>query len=81
MLYYGEKDGFPIITFTSSAADRPYTKPAASYLKMIALGLRDFHKLTDQEMSEYLITKPGIAGNYSESELDAIIRVATKCAH
>lgn len=69
MLYCGEKDGLPIITFTSPSQDRPYTKPAAQYLKTIASGLRSSHGLSDDEICDYLIAKPGIAGNYSKTEL------------
>jgi len=73
MLYVGEKDGFPVITFTSPREDRPYNKPAPAYLKMIALGLQDAHGLNNLEVEKYLLSKPGIKGSYTAEELGEAI--------
>jgi hypothetical protein len=73
ILYCGEKDGYPVITFTSPLELQVYAKPEPTYLRTIAAGLKDFHGLDDQEVIEYLIVKPGVQENYSSDELSELL--------
>lgn len=41
VLYLGEEDGYPILTFTADWEGVPFTKPSKEYLGMIINGLRD----------------------------------------
>jgi hypothetical protein len=72
MIYCGDQDGFPIISFTAPTERRPYTKPSGAYLRMISGGLRRAHDLSNEEVYAYLLRKPGIAENYTTEELAAL---------
>jgi hypothetical protein len=56
ILYIGEKDGYPIYTFTSNEdiENAVLTKPSISYLNTIMIGLKEAFGLTHQEAMEYL---------------------------
>lgn len=70
IVYLGEKDGYPIFTFTSEwDLEVPFNKPSKEYLHMIIDGLQEDVQLTSAEVIDYLITKPGIAGNYNKEDL------------
>lgn len=69
IMYCGEEDGFPILSFTSSVEVRPFAKPAPAYLGTIAKGLMMAHDLSHDEASDYLLSKPGITDNYLAHEL------------
>jgi hypothetical protein len=74
ILYLGEENGFATFTFTGDAdLDVPYTKPSDEYLKMIIEGLKKSVQLNNTEILDYLLTKPGIDGNYSRDEIEMLI--------
>jgi hypothetical protein len=73
LIFVGNKDNYPIFTFTNEINIQPTTKPSENYLTMIISGLIETHKLTNQEITEYLLSKDGILGNYSEVQLLEII--------
>jgi len=71
IVYLGEQDGFPIYTFTSGkniALETPVA-PSPQYLQYIISGLKEVYPVTDEDIVKYLITKPGIKGNYTIGEL------------
>jgi hypothetical protein len=69
----GEQDGYPVLSFTSPTERRPYTKPSARYLRMIAVGLQKVHQLDLAGTVGYLLGKHGIAENFTAEQLEAVI--------
>ncbi|QOY38703.2 hypothetical protein AWH56_020650 [Anaerobacillus isosaccharinicus] len=74
ILYLGEKNGYPIFTFTGDFdLDVPFSKPSKEYLRMIIKGLKNTIKLDNLEIINYLCTKPGIESNYSRQDLEKLM--------
>ncbi|MDP4084086.1 MAG: hypothetical protein Q8934_05660 [Bacillota bacterium] len=73
MLYLGEKNEYPIFTFTSpwGIDEIKWKKPSNPYLKTIITGLQETY--TNKEIYEYFKDKPGIKGEYSDEELAKLI--------
>lgn len=70
----GEHDGAPVLTF--SAADPtaiPLNPPAPAYVRMMVSGLREAHGMSDAELVEYLLARPGMAGAWDERRLVALL--------
>lgn len=67
----GERDGVTMVTFTHPAPlrDNPSTAPVIGYLDMLAEGLRDAHRLSDEAIAEYLCSHPGAAGAWTPDAL------------
>lgn len=74
ILLVGEKDGFPIVTFTAkwSVDNITYTKPSERYLKTILSGLIE-SDISKEELMNYLVHLKGIDGFYTYDELRNII--------
>ncbi|WP_240795382.1 hypothetical protein [Aquibacillus halophilus] len=76
--YLGEADGYPIFTFTADwDLDVPFNKPSNEYLSMIINGLKAIIGLEDIEIFNYLRTKPGIANNYTNTELEELVNFSS----
>ncbi|MFC7746182.1 hypothetical protein [Lentibacillus kimchii] len=74
ILYLGEEDGYPIFTFTSGRdLDVSVNAPSDAYLSMIIQGLETTVDLADSDILDYLRTKPGIDGRYSQKELEELL--------
>lgn len=74
ILYCGTQDDIPIVAITTPVPHTIFNKPSPAYLHIIASSLRgNVHRLTMDELVDYLLQKPGIAGNYSEAELRQVI--------
>lgn len=73
LLYLGEYDKNPIFTLTNENNLTQSTKPSAEYLQTIIKGIQQSHNLTIQEIVNYLMSKRGVAGNYSADELQNLI--------
>lgn len=73
ILYLGEKNGQPILSFTNTSDLSEYRAPAPNYLQSLIRGLREGHDLSNQEILEYLQNKKGIEGAISAAELEALI--------
>lgn len=74
IVYLGEKDGFPIYTFTSDANfNVPYNRPSNEYLKMIISGMKKTLQLSNNEITMYFLSKRGVKGNYTEAEIRALL--------
>ena len=69
LLYFGDNNGHPIFTLTNESNLTDSTKPSAEYLRTIIIGIQQTHKLTNQEIANYLIDKRGVNGNYTADEL------------
>lgn len=74
ILYLGEAQGYPILTFTADwDLDVPFVKPSTEYLSMISYGLKTTLLLENEEIVQYLSTKPGIDGEYTHTELEKLV--------
>jgi len=71
LIYVGTKDEYPIFTFTNEK-NLEATKPSLAYLKMIAAGLVASHKLTQNQIIDFLLARPGVTGNYTREELTSL---------
>jgi hypothetical protein len=71
----GETGGFPMVTFTAPwrMSDVDTRTPAAAYLRMIGLGLRETHGWSVAQASGYLAALPGAAGHWSSTAIAAAL--------
>jgi hypothetical protein len=70
----GERDGVPMFTVThGTVTDLVPVAPTAAYLRWIAIGLTEAHGWTAQRISRYLCDAPGVLGNWSADEIEAVI--------
>jgi hypothetical protein len=70
----GELEGSPVLTFTTpdpTALQR--SSPTATYLRMIASGLREAHELSDREVVAYLLARPGIQPGWDADRLTELL--------
>ncbi len=75
LLYLGEKEGAPVVTFTSEDyLSNEINKPDDAYLFTIIKGLQEIYDLDRPVLKEYFLNKTGIAGNISGSELSGFIQ-------
>lgn len=73
----GEDNGIPIYTITNKRRLNNNMPPSKKYLKTVALGLKETYNMDNEEISEYLIGKNGIKGNFTKDNLISIIKSAT----
>ena len=69
----GENSGVPIYTITNESVLSNTICPADTYLKTIALGLKETYKFNEQEIADYLIDKEGIKDCLKKDNLMKII--------
>ena len=62
LIYCGERDGYPMLTFTASENRTDFNRPSPPYLRMIHRGLQESHGLSTDDAVEYLRGKPGVPG-------------------
>jgi tetratricopeptide (TPR) repeat protein len=76
ILYLGERDGFPIYTFTSgkNIALEPPVAPSPEYLQAILSGLKEVYPVTPDDIVKYLLSKPGIKDSYTREDLANLLR-------
>ena len=72
VVYLGELDSQPIVTFTASSVDG-HMKPSAAYLSVLIAGLKEASSLDDTEIQEYLVGVAGIHDQWTEQELHKVI--------
>lgn len=75
LVYCGDLDGHPILTFTSDRRIEG-SAPSAAYLRTVLAGLVDGHGLCPTEAAGYLARRPGI-GRWSPSRIAALATVDT----
>lgn len=78
IIYCGEKAGYPMLSFTAEHQHDQVKKPSVVYLQIIARGLAESHGLTAAQIAQYFASIPGVAGDYTLSELVEISNLAIK---
>ena len=77
LLYLGEIDGAPIVSFTSEIfLENEINPPDDQYLLTIIRGLKEIYSLNEDEIFEYFEGKIGIKNLISSTELRKIIRAS-----
>lgn len=71
LLYIGDIDGHPVLTFTApwSARSVELNPPSAPYLRMLVAGLREAHGWSQAKIAAYLARLPGVDGFWSYDDL------------
>jgi hypothetical protein len=71
----GERDGHPMLTFTSpdGAARAELNAPTAPYLTMLGHGLREAHGWTAGRAAAYLSVRPGARGAWTVADITALL--------
>lgn len=74
LLYLGDHDGFPMLTFTApwTAAEVDHVAPSPAYLRTLAAGLREAHGWDTHRVAGYLTGLPGCAGAWTEAAILAL---------
>lgn len=75
----GRIDGVPIVTFTSDGLPRR-AAPATAYLRTIAAGLAESHRLGPKAIARYLRGAPAVRDAYDEATLSAVARAGVAVA-
>lgn len=75
----GRIDGEPVVTFTSDAPPRR-AAPAPAYLRTIAAGLTESHRLGSRAIAHYLRGAPTVRAAYDEDALTAVARAGAAAA-
>lgn len=76
LLLVGNKEGFPIFTFTHEENRTPFKTPSSEYLNMITKGLIQTHNLNKEQLVNYLISRDGVRNNYTLAQLEAVYATA-----
>ena len=72
LLFCGERDGHPMLTFTASGDRVDLRAPSAAYLRVIGSGLRECHGLSTAEVVAYMLDRPGVEGAWTDAQLTDI---------
>lgn len=70
----GELDGLPVLTFTApdpSVLQR--NSPTPAYLATLVTGLRETHDLSDEQIIDYLLARPGTSPAWDRSRLADLV--------
>ena len=74
IIFLGSQYDKPIFTFTHHDNILPTTKPSSKYLRTIVKGIHEtYDHLKTSEIVDYLISKQGIADNYSREDLEKLV--------
>ncbi|WP_407272922.1 hypothetical protein [Radiobacillus sp. PE A8.2] len=78
IMYVGDCDNYPIFTFTHylDIDQIEHTTPSRSYLTMLIRGYKEAYCVSDEQILQYLLDKPGIKSKYTTDQLLQIIKVA-----
>jgi hypothetical protein len=72
--HLGDLDGHPLMTFTASdREDLAANAPRAGYLRLVARGLRQTHGLSDDDVVDHLLTRPGIGAWTRDQVRDLLV--------
>lgn len=74
LLHVGDLDGRPMLTFTAPwhAGDVPWVAPSASYLRMLAGGLREAHGWDVHRVAGYLADLRGARRHWTAADIAAL---------
>jgi len=73
LVYCGQRDGYPMLSFTASENRTDFHPPSPPYLRMISRGLLESHGLNTDDAVQYLKDRPGVLGNWSASQLGEML--------
>lgn len=74
IIFLGNQYDQPIFTFTHQDNISPTTKPCNKYLRTIVKGIHEtYDHLNTAEIVDYLISKQGVADNYSREDLKKLV--------
>lgn len=77
LLYLGELEGKPVVTFTSKVFLKDEINPPnPAYLSTIISGLLEIYDFNESQLTEYFQNKTGIKGEAIENELDKIVKAS-----
>lgn len=78
LLYLGEIEGKPVVSFTSEIyLEDEINPPNEAYLSTIIKGLQEIYNLDETEIVEYFSNKAGIKDFYSNEELNKIVKLVS----
>ena len=69
----GDEGGIPIYTITNDAVLNNIKKPSDTYIKTIALGLKETYNFTGKKVVRYLIGKRGIKNSMRKDNMLGIV--------
>ncbi|KAL0482275.1 histone deacetylase [Acrasis kona] len=69
LVFLGYRDGFPILSFTSSEINQPSVRPSENYIRTIFKGMMESNEYTLPQCVGYLIEKSGVRNQYDQKEL------------
>ena len=73
LIYCGDRDGCPMLSFTSSVDRNDYKAPSPAYLRMIHSGLQEAHGLSVEDSVDYFKDRPGVLGQMTVQQLFEIL--------
>src|SRR5689334_4739350 len=75
LVHPGDLDGVPVLTFTAPwrAADVPWTRPSAPYLRFLASGLLQADAWPPSAITAYLAARPGAAGHWTAEQISRLL--------
>ena len=73
LVYCGERDAEPMLTFTASEERKGARAPSAAYLRVIGNGLRESHGLDATDIATYLVDRPGVRLGWTRAQLLQIL--------
>jgi hypothetical protein len=75
LLNIGSEGGYPVLTFTTARTDLQVNAPHENYVKTIASGIKEtYPRMSNAEISKYLLGAEGIRGNIDPSQIDRWVR-------
>ncbi|NIH82171.1 histone deacetylase [Amycolatopsis viridis] len=76
LLYVGDREGFPVLTFTApwSAREVAWNPPSAVYLRMLGEGLREAHGWPVPRVARYLCGLRGVAGHWTVDVVTGLLQ-------
>ncbi len=73
LIYCGNRDGFAMLSFTSSEDRTDHNAPSPAYLRMIHSGLHESHGFSVEDSVGYFKDRPGILGLLTVQQLLEIL--------
>ena len=74
LVYLGEREGHPLLSFTAPVNRTDFTPPSAAYLRVIGRGLQECHGLRTTQVVRYLGDTPGVRGHWAPGALLDVLR-------
>jgi hypothetical protein len=75
LVYLGERQGYPMVTFTTSRTDLRLNPPEVPYLRLLVRGLKESYGVSTKIALNYFCGMPGAKGHdYTAAELRELAR-------